>query len=192
MRSHYTEDPGEQSLQLICLAGDQLDPTSRRQLIDLCARAYEEEFTEIMDTFQGCVHVLGYLAHELVSHALWVTRWLQVGEGPLLRTAYVEAVATEPSYQNRGYASAVMRRIAAEIATDATGYDLAALSPFSIDWYARLDWEQWTGPLSIRTAQGLLRTPDEDGHVMILRLPKTPPLDLAAPLSAEWRVGELW
>jgi hypothetical protein len=28
--------------------------------------------------------------------------------------------------------------------------------------------------------------------VMILRLPCTPPLDLDAPLSAEWREGELW
>jgi hypothetical protein len=28
--------------------------------------------------------------------------------------------------------------------------------------------------------------------VMILRLPRTPPLDLDAPLSIEWREGDLW
>jgi hypothetical protein len=27
---------------------------------------------------------------------------------------------------------------------------------------------------------------------MILRLPRTPPLDETAPLSAEWRPGEVW
>jgi aminoglycoside 2'-N-acetyltransferase I len=37
----------------------------------------------------------------------------------------------------------------------------------------------------------MLPTPAEE-QVMILRLPKTPPLDPNAPLSAEWREGELW
>ena len=36
----------------------------------------------------------------------------------------------------------------------------------------------------------LLPTPEE--QVMVLRLPKTPPLDLELPLSAEWREGEVW
>jgi hypothetical protein len=56
--------------------------------------------------------------------------------------------------------------------------------------YARLGWEFWRGPLFIRRAGRLIPTPDEE--VMILRLPKTPPLDLEAPLSVEWREGELW
>lgn len=181
-----------QPLQLAVLPREQLTPRQQQTVIDLCTRAFEEEFTDLMATFTASVHVLGWLDGQLISHALWVTRWLQVGDGPLLRTAYVEAVATDPNYQNRGYASAVMRRIAVEIAADDVGFELAALSPFSIEWYARLGWEQWTGPLSIRTATGLVRTPEEDGQVMILRLPRTPLLDQTAPLSAEWRQGELW
>lgn len=55
---------------------------------------------------------------------------------------------------------------------------------------ARLGWETWRGPLFIRTADGLLPTPDED--VMIRRLPRTPALDVTQSLSAEWRQGELW
>lgn len=192
MNAHYANNAGHAPLQLTCRAGAQLDPTTQHQIIDLCTRAYEEEFADLLATFTGSVHVLGWLDGQLISHALWVTRWLQVGDGPLLCTAYVEAVATDPPYQNRGYASAVMRRIAAELAADDVGFELAALSPFSIEWYARLGWEQWTGPLSIRTATGLVRTPEEDGQVMILRLPHTPPLDRTAPLSAEWRQGELW
>ena len=78
--------------------------------------------------------------------------WLQPGPGRPLRTAYVEAVATAPSFQRRGYASAVMRRIAAEIA----GYELGALSKGSHSFYERLGWERWRGPLAIRTDEGLL------------------------------------
>jgi len=53
-----------------------------------------------------------------------------------------------------------------------------------------LGWELWRGPLYIRTAEGPLATPSAE--VMILKLPRTPPLDLEAALSAEWREGELW
>ena len=43
---------------------------------------------------------------------------------PVLRTAYVDAVATAPADQGRGHASAVMRALAANI----TDYDIACLS----------------------------------------------------------------
>jgi aminoglycoside 2'-N-acetyltransferase I len=60
----------------------------------------------------------------------------------------------------------------------------------TVGGYARLGWELWRGPLFVRTDAGLMPTPDEE--VMILRLPRTTPLDLDSPLSAEWREGELW
>ena len=110
-----------------------------------------------------------------------------------MRTAYVEGVATEEAYRNRGFATAIMKRVAKEI----QDFDLAGLSPFSVTYYERLGWELWRGPLFIRTDDGLLPSP-EDEEVMILRLPSDvirphiPDLDLDAPLSAEWREGELW
>ncbi len=109
------------------------------------------------------------------------------GHLPPLRTAYVEAVATDLAWRNRGFAAAIMRRIAAEV----QDFDLAAPAPFDVRYYARLGWEAWQGPLFIRTQAGLQPSP-EDEKVMILRLPKTPPLDITHPLSAEWREGELW
>ena len=133
--------------------------------------------------------MLAFQAGELVSHAAWVTRWLQVGideNAPLLRTAYVEGVASAPHQQGKGYASATMRYLATQV----QGFDLAALSPSDPAFYARLGWELWLGPLFIRTGQTLLPTADD--QVMILRLSHTPPLDLTQPLSAEWRPGELW
>ncbi len=104
-----------------------------------------------------------------------------------MRTAYIEATATEKMYRTRGYAATVMNRVA-EVIQD---FELGVLSPFSVAYYERLGWELWHGPLFIRTGEGLMRTP-RDGDVMILRLPHTPFLDLYAPLSAEWREGELW
>jgi aminoglycoside 2'-N-acetyltransferase I len=99
----------------------------------------------------------------------------------------VEAVATDERYRKKGYASAVMKRLAEEI----RDYDIGALSTGSCSLYARLGWQLWRGPLFIRTADGMIATPEEKG-VMVLVLPKTLALDLDTPLSAEWREGELW
>jgi aminoglycoside 2'-N-acetyltransferase I len=162
-------------------------------MLSLCSTAFETDYEAFYRTFEGAVHVLATIAGELVSHALWVTRWLEAGASErypdglgLLRTAYVEAVATHPDHRRRGYATTVMQRLASEIA----GYDLGALSPGEPELYAKLGWEFWRGPRYVRQ-EGELR-PTADEEVMILRLPGTPPLDLDATLSCEWREGEVW
>jgi aminoglycoside 2'-N-acetyltransferase I len=175
-----------EQLSLETIARPQLSAQAQSEIIQLCTRAYQEDFASLFDTFSDAVHVLARHEGLLVSHALWVTRWLQAGDAPPLRTAYVEAVATEPAYQRRGFATAVMREIAHAIGD----CDLGGLSPSDPSFYARIGWELWQGPLSIRAASGLIPTPSD--RVMILRLPWTPPLDLTSPLSAEWRDGELW
>jgi len=176
-----------EKLKFEVILADQLTPGLHTDVLTLCNRAYEGDLGPIFNTFIDATHVLGFLDTSLVSHALWVTRWLQVGTNPVMRTAYIEAVATEKVFQTRGFATSVMKRIAEEI----QDFDLGALSPFSVAYYARLGWELWHGPLFIRTNEGLVRTP-RNGDVMVLRLPGTPELDLNAPLSAEWRSGELW
>jgi GNAT superfamily N-acetyltransferase len=162
-----------------------LDPGRYAEVVALCERAYEEPFAGIMAAFPDATHVLASTAEELVSHALWVPRTL-VADGRALRSAYVEAVATEPRHQGRGYASRVLRAVAAAI----TGYDVGALSPSDAAFYARLGWEAWRGPLAVATDAGMVPTPDEE--VMILRLPATPPLDTGGTLVAPWRVGDVW
>jgi aminoglycoside 2'-N-acetyltransferase I len=152
----------------------------------LCNQAYEEDLTPLFATFIDATHVLGYYGKSIESHAMWVTRWLQAGDNPPMRTAYVEMVATGPSFQRRGFATAVMRRLADEI----SDFDLGGLCPAEPELYAKLGWVFWRGPLFIRTPERVIITPDE--RVMILRLPNTPALDLELPLSAEWREGELW
>ena len=173
-------------LKLERVAGEYLSEAKWREIAELCSAAYEEDFEAIFPALPHTAHVLGRVDGRLVRHACWVTRWLQPGDHPPQRTAFVEAVATAPSDQRRGYAGAVMRRLAEEI----TEYDLGGLSPAFPHFYERLGWQTWRGALAIRTDNGLLPMPGD--HVMVPRLPRTPELDLAGALTAEWREGELW
>jgi aminoglycoside 2'-N-acetyltransferase I len=172
------------ALNIETVAGSTIGSSIRTEISALCRRAYGQDLS--LDDLTVDAHVIGSCDGHLVSHALWVTRWLQVAAGPLLRTAYVEAVATDPAYQRRGYATRIMRTLADAV----QDYDLAALCPAAEGLYLRLGWQYWQGPRSIRSVAGLTPTPEET--VMILRLPRTPALDLSAPLSAEWRDGEIW
>ena len=208
--------PADLTIQILPAAA--LAPPLQAAIHNLCARAYPgENLDPLWAAYAADFHAVGWMQDLPVSYAMVVTRWLQVGDGPLLRTAYVEMAATLPEFQGRGYATALMQRLAAAIA--AADYDLAALCPADTQLYARLGWEYWRGPLFIRrppegwpdrekaadrdtdmtthtdtdtaATDELLPTPEE--RVMILRLPPTPPLDLDLPLSAEWRPGgELW
>ena len=153
------------------------------ELRDLCDLAYSQP---VFETFGGGEHLLGRHRGHLVCHAMWITRWLQPRGLALLKTAYVELVATHPNHRGRGYATAILERMALEIADE----ELGGLSPATPGLYERLGWRFWRGPLFARTDGGMLPTPDD--RVMVLQLSRTPPLDFQAPLSVEWRPGEVW
>ena len=176
----------DENLKVEVLHDDQLTSEQRAEIHALGDRAYNANLEPLFQTFSNASHVIGWWDSVMVSHAMWVTRWLQPGDQPPLRTAYVEMVATEPQFQRRGFASAVMRQLASAI----HDFDLGGLSPAEPMLYEKLGWVLWQGPLFIRMKDGLV--PTADSSVMILRLPKTPALELALPLSAEWREGELW
>ena len=175
-----------ENLKLEFLHADQLAPEQLAEIHTLCNHAYDADLAPLFGTFTETTHVLGWWGKAIVSHAMWVTRWLQADSQLPLRTAYIEMVATEPKFQGRGFATSVMRRLASAI----HDYQLGGLSPAEPMLYEKLGWVFWNGPHFIRTNDGLLSTPED--QIMILKLPKTPPLDLSLPLSAEWREGELW
>ena len=137
----------------------------------------------------GGVHVVAEADGEIVAHAAVVEREIHVA-GRLLRTGYVEAVATLPSRQRQGVGTAVMGEVNA-IVRD--GFELGALGTGSHEFYERLGWERWHGPSFVRTRDGgERRTPDEDGYILVLLTPTTPPISLDAPISCEWRPGDVW
>lgn len=174
-------------MQLTYRATDSLSESERSAVLSLCAAAYEEDLAPYLRDIGEGMHLLGYADGVLASHLMVVDRALQIGGESMLHTAYIELVATLPRLQHRGYASRLLRDIVAQLSL----YDVAALSPSSEAFYARLGWESWRGALSTRTANGIEPTPDE--AVMIMRLPRTAKsINLDAALSVEWRAGEVW
>jgi aminoglycoside 2'-N-acetyltransferase I len=167
---------------------EELNADTRASIIHVCRTAHQEDdFTHLFSYIpSGGIHVLAYREHELVSHAVVTTRWLQPEGLPLLRTAYVDAVATLPAYQGQGIGSTLMRHLATVI----SDFEIACLETERVSFYAQLGWEVWRGPLAGRRATELLPTPDQKG-IMILRLARTPPLDVDSLLVIEYD-GRIW
>jgi aminoglycoside 2'-N-acetyltransferase I len=169
---------------------EELDQATQTAIIQLCIAAHQEEDFQHLFSYvpSGGWHFLAYRGELLVGHALVTTRWLQPEGHPILKTAYVDAVATLPAYQGGGYGSALLRRLAGEIADE---YAIACLETERTAFYSRLGWEVWRGPLAGRDEHGLIPTPDQTG-VMILRLGQTPALDLDRGLTIECQPGRIW
>lgn len=150
----------------------------------------EDGFTE--DDWEhalGGVHFVLDVDGEVAAHAAVVERAIHVGDRPL-RTGYVEAVATDPDRQGRGLGTAVMRDVTEYVRET---FELGALGTGSHRFYERLGWLTWKGPSGVRLPDGTLQpTPDDDGYILVLPTPTSPPLDLAAPISCEWRPGDGW
>ncbi len=150
----------------------------------------DERFSE--DDWQHALGGTHFLAEEdgrIVGHASVVERDIRIGEGSL-RTGYLEAVATDRARQGGGIGTALMLEVAAHLAE--AGYELGALGTGSQGFYQRLGWVIWRGPSSVRTPDGERATPEEDGYIMVLPTPASPPLDLDAPINCEWRPGDAW
>ncbi len=136
----------------------------------------------------GGVHFVIDVDGEIVAHASVVERDLHVDDRPL-KTGYVEAVATAPQRQGAGYGSLVMRDVNAYI-RDA--FELGALGTGRQTFYERQGWRTWAGPSAVRTVDGTRPTPEDDGYIMVLVTPTSPPLDLSAEITCEWRPGDVW
>ena len=50
--------------------------------------------------------------------------------------------------------------------------------------------DRWSGPTSVLTAAGPVRTEDDDGSVYVL--PAGVPLDPSRPFAFDWREGDVW
>jgi aminoglycoside 2'-N-acetyltransferase I len=136
----------------------------------------------------GGTHVVLDVDGEILAHASVVERRLQAAE-LVLRTGYVEAVATSPARQGEGFGTLVMEDIGAIIRA---GFELGGLGTGAWHFYERLGWRVWPGPTLVRAPGGDRATPDDDGFVMVLLTPTTPPLDETGPISCEWRPGDVW
>lgn len=136
----------------------------------------------------GGTHFVVEVEGRVVSHAAVVERTLHVAGAPV-RTGYVEAVATAPAEQGRGHGVSVMRAVNHLIERD---FAFGILGTGSQGFYERLGWRIWQGPSSVLTASAETATPGDDGYIMYLLTPSSPPLDPRAPIACEWRPGDVW
>jgi aminoglycoside 2'-N-acetyltransferase I len=136
----------------------------------------------------GGVHFVLEVNGVIVSHAAVVERELHVGGKPV-RTGYVEAVATAADRQGAGFGSMVMADVTSYIRER---FELGALGTGRQLFYQRLGWQVWEGQAFVRTADGPRRTPDEEGYILVLPTPSSPPIDLTASISCDWRPGDDW
>jgi aminoglycoside 2'-N-acetyltransferase I len=178
-------EPGEQ-IELLVNSTKELTHSTRDAIVAMCTRAFDRDFSSLFHFVTDSTHILAYQGGALIGHACWGVRWLQPEGHAPLRTAYVDAIATDPAFQGCGVGSAVIARLDAEIHS----YDLGGLSTQGVAFYARLGWERWHGPTAMRAEDGLVPTPDDS--VMILRTPTMPPLDTATLLIADYRGGQAW
>jgi aminoglycoside 2'-N-acetyltransferase I len=151
--------------------------------------AFDGDFDdEDWDHALGGLHALARDDGELVGHGAVVQRRLLHG-GRALRTGYVEAVAVAPAHRRSGVASALMARLE-DVVRGA--YDLGALGATDdgAALYAARGWQRWRGPTSVLGPAGTVRTPDDDGAVLVL--PGAVPLDLDGTLTCDWRDGDVW
>jgi aminoglycoside 2'-N-acetyltransferase I len=177
------------STRVEILSTEELAADLRHAICAVCVAANDHEDFWNLFTYipSGGRHAVGYAGDEVVSHAVVNTRWVQPGELPILRTAYFDAVATSPDHQGRGHGSAVVTRLGDAL----PDFEIACLQTDVADFYTRLGWELWRGPLAGRTDDGLIPTPDQRG-VMVRRLAATPAIDLDARLTIEPQPHRIW
>ncbi|MCX6046473.1 MAG: hypothetical protein NT075_15325 [Chloroflexi bacterium] len=74
-----------QSLTITTQRTATLSEPTRQAIVAVCTAAHGKDFGELF-SFLGldALHVMGYLAQELVCHAVVTTRWLQPENLPML------------------------------------------------------------------------------------------------------------
>jgi aminoglycoside 2'-N-acetyltransferase I len=175
-------------------ATDQLsdaDVSAIRTLLWAAFPPGEEAFTE--DDWEhalGGLHVILEVGEDrrIVAHAAVVEREIHVGGRPV-RAGYVEAVAVDPSAHGRGLGSLIMRDVAEYLRGR---FELGVLGTGAHHFYERLGWRTWRGPSGVRVDGATIPTPDDDGYILVLETPTSPVLDLTAPITCDWRPGDVW
>lgn len=151
--------------------------------------AFAGEFSD--DDWQhtlGGWHVVVMESGTSLAHAAVVARTLEV-DGQPFRTGYVEGVATAPGRHGRGFGSLAMSHVMQILRRE---FEFGALSTSRHGFYERLGWERWRGPTFVRRGHELVRTPDEDDGVMVLRFGQSLAFDLNASISCDARTGDDW
>lgn len=174
------------TLDIEILEREDVDDRRRAEIVQLCSEAFEIDYAPFLDAFGPTTHVIGSIDATAVTHALWLPRMLRVGADTDARGAYVEAVATRPSYRGRGFGTAVMRALQSRL----RDYDFGALATGVPEFYEALGWRRWVGRLYVD--RDGVRSETTDECVMVYAIDGGMTLDVTRTLTAPWRPNEPW
>jgi aminoglycoside 2'-N-acetyltransferase I len=177
---------GEVSLQIAHTAD--VDPSALAESRRLLYLVFDDMTDDDWEHSIGGMHAIAWHGTSVVGHASVIQRRLMHG-GRALRTGYVEGVGVHPEWQGQGIGGRMMDAL--ERVIDAA-YDLGALgaSDAAIGFYEHRGWTKWRGTSSAMTADGIVRTPDEDDGIYVL--PLRCDLDITGDLACDWRGGDVW
>lgn len=166
-----------------------LDSETRQRVWQMVTAAFAGDFTDNdWEHALGGMHALIWQHGAIVGHAAVVQRRL-INRGHALRCGYLEAVAVREDCRGRGLAHALLDGIEQVIRG---AYQLGAVSssaPARRVYTAR-GWLPWTGATSALAPTGPVRTPEDDGTVLVL--PAGIDLDTSTELMCDWRDGNVW
>ena len=171
------------------LSTTELSEPERRAVRAMLDVAFGGEFTD--EDWSHCLggrHVLAAIDGITVAHAAVVPRSMWLG-GSELGAGYVEGVAVLPEVQGAGIGTMVMEDVGSLIQDR---FVLGALSTGQHHFYERLGWERWTGRTFVRVAGELVRTPDDDDAIMVLRFGASQHVTLTGTIICDVRSGDVW
>lgn len=191
MRSHTQPVPGAvreiHTARLIHTAD--LDTETHSDAHRMVVDAFEGDFDDAdWEHALGGMHALIGHRGAIIAHGAVVQRRL-FHKDTALRCGYIEAVAVREDWRGQGLATAIMDALEQVLRG---AYQLGALgaSEDGRRLYPPRGWQQWTGPLSVLSPTGPVRTPEDDGGVFVL--PISVELNTEAELSCDWRDGDVW
>ncbi len=155
----------------------------------VCFSAFGHRFdeTDWEHTFGG-LRILLLRGAELIGHAAIVPRCIHIKDKEI-NAGYVEGVAVQTERQRQGLGSKIMKEVANQLSSK---FDLGVLSTTHPSLYARLGWELWAGPSYVLKGTNLVRTPDEDHGLMVLRSPTLVGLASTESITCHERDGDDW
>jgi aminoglycoside 2'-N-acetyltransferase I len=161
---------------------------ARRMIVDAFGGADGDFSDADWEHALGGMHALIVVRGALIAHGAVVQRRLIYGD-TALRCGYLEAVAVREDWRGQGLGSAVMDSLEQVLRG---AYQLGALcaSEAGRSLYVARGWQPWQGPSSVLTPAGVSATPDDDGTLFVM--PITVELDPTAPLTCDWRPGDVW
>jgi len=168
-----------------------LPAQARRELLDMCNSAFGMPFDALFDMLPpDGLHLLGRIGGRLVAHLVITDRCLRADDGPWLRTAYIDAVATHPQFQRQGNAGTLIRRA---VQSCSGRYELLALATDTPTLYAKYGFVKWPGAQMNETEDGTgVEISPEQNNLMVLPCTKAFETDQSATMTANWRPGGGW